>query len=640
MTQQAERRAQGVKRVPVETLVEICGREPGIPAFEAESVEVSDRGLRVRTAYLPEQGAPLVCRFEDRGREILVEGEVAWSQDSGETGEFGIRFTALDAGSVDALRDMCGVPSGEPEPEPEAPPEEIAEEPSPEQLLRRSLRTEGSRVKLHIDGLGSPMKARVRKGNGGRVSVGSNLEFLKVGRSLELENLEVGGTAGAEIDGVTVMVDPQSQVPQLVVSLRYQQPFDETPAPQAEQDDHFASPIPPTHMAAREPSVDPLDDLGPDEDFTESDEDFDEDDGAMFKSKFASKTTDVARTTGAALAKFGASAKVGMGKLFKGAGEKVVELRQQNAEKKKQPVRQRRTTSMPPSGVLSSDGRRLRPQRSQRGAPVQASEPQPVAEESPLKSKKARRIAMIGGGAVLLIAGGVFAMKKPADPPGATAKTGPAEVTVAANQDVTAVDEQGDPIMQPPAASKGKPAAPLAGGDKALDEDPTNATAQVPLFGPTPMATMEPAPLGAPPEAPVDDTPTVADELWGDDKKAEGAGAPEQKADPNSVTPWGRGRVRLPIIHRVRLDAPGGALQGAISPTGFTVIVPGRKAMQSANGIAKRDKRILSVKSANTAQGAQFTFKFRGPIPGYRVRLRKDTVQFLISSPASKVAAR
>ncbi|MGE0326890.1 MAG: PilZ domain-containing protein, partial [Polyangiaceae bacterium] len=107
--QKQDRRASGVKRVPVQTLVEICGRVPEVPAFEAQSIEVSGRGMHVRTRYLPPVGAPLVLRFEEAGHQILVEGEVAWAEDQERGGEFGIRFTALDSGSVDALKKLCGI---------------------------------------------------------------------------------------------------------------------------------------------------------------------------------------------------------------------------------------------------------------------------------------------------------------------------------------------------------------------------------------------------------------------------------------------------------------------------------------------------------------------------------------------------
>ena len=217
MTNTDERRAKATQRVPMGTLVEICGNEPGIPAFEAESVDVSARGMHVRTAYLPELNAPLVCRFEDQGREIIVEGAVAWRREGARGGEFGIQFTALDASSVEALRDLCGVPNAGSDSA--APDESEAKNPA------------GSRVRLHIDGLGSPMKARVRGASDRGVQVGSNLEFLKVGRRLEVEDLERGAKREAFIDSVSVAIDPKTQVPQLVVALRYEEVEESTPEP-------------------------------------------------------------------------------------------------------------------------------------------------------------------------------------------------------------------------------------------------------------------------------------------------------------------------------------------------------------------------------------------------------------------------
>ena len=67
MTDLQERRAKGAGRVEFATLVEICGNEPGIPAFEAEAVDVSARGMHLRTAYLPDDGAPLVQLRSEAG---------------------------------------------------------------------------------------------------------------------------------------------------------------------------------------------------------------------------------------------------------------------------------------------------------------------------------------------------------------------------------------------------------------------------------------------------------------------------------------------------------------------------------------------------------------------------------------------
>src|SRR5262249_38319478 len=80
----------------------------------------------------------------------------------------------------------------------------------------------GARVRLHIDGLGSPMRARVRDAESDAVLVGSNLEFLRVGRPLQLSELEGGRKRQAFIDHVDVEVDKETNVPQLVVTLRYE----------------------------------------------------------------------------------------------------------------------------------------------------------------------------------------------------------------------------------------------------------------------------------------------------------------------------------------------------------------------------------------------------------------------------------
>ena len=72
-----ERRTAGGRRIPIKTLVEIGAGEGGSAAFEAESIDVTTSGMHLRTAYLPEIGEPLACRFEAGGKEVVVQGAVA-----------------------------------------------------------------------------------------------------------------------------------------------------------------------------------------------------------------------------------------------------------------------------------------------------------------------------------------------------------------------------------------------------------------------------------------------------------------------------------------------------------------------------------------------------------------------------------
>jgi hypothetical protein len=212
-------------------------------------------------------------------------------------------------------------------------------------------------------------------------------------------------------------------------------------------------------------------------------------------------------------------------------------------------------------------------------------------------------------------------------------------VAVAASGEAIEVDDQGNPIEKG-SDDKSKKLVEPGSGDKGVSAD-------VPLFGPTPMATMEPAPLGAPPEggegegeadseeAAEKEKASVADELWPEEGET-GKGASGKKANPSDVPPWGRGKLDTPVVHRLRLDGPGGAIQGAVNATGFSVVIPDRKVMESGSAIEQRDSRIARVKTRNGTSGAQISVSFKDGVPSYRVRLRKDYVELLISSEGSK----
>ena len=614
MTEIQERRAEGAGRVRVETLVEVCGNEPGIPAFEAEAVDVSARGMHLRTAYLPDNGAPLVCRFEDGGKEIVVEGRVAWRREGSRGGEFGVQFTALDSGSVGALREMCDA-SGSTDHEAHGNP------------ARDAAKSEvGSRVRLHIDGLGSPMKARVRESGSQNVKVGSNLEFLKVGRKLEVEDLEAGGRRHAQIDGVSVAIDPQTRVPQLVVQLRFEGSEDTTPEPSVL---NFGDPSPkgfkiPASAVTTDGPVDAHD----------NDEDEDDADAEAFRGKLgeaAANAGEAVHTAGAAVARFSARAAQGVGGLFKGAAGKVLEM-----SKRGEAPPPRRTTAPAPNGSKSIEGQRLRPQSQ---APAEE-----VADTPPSKQLPRKKLVLGAGAAVLLasvVAAAAMHHSTPSAPPGAQASLTPAVTTVA-----------------PPSTG-----APLSATPAPTDLAPQSAaSANVPLFGPTPMATMEPAPLAPPPGSPesveaqekadAKNNPSgapmaagAADEGFSDensdgdsDKSDDKASKADKKSTKTDTTPWGKGKLHSPTIYRLRLDGPGGKLQGATLSTGFTVLIPNHKVMEQGAGIAKRDTRISSVHTSNRTEGAEVSFRFRESIPAYRVRLRRDYVEILIGQGELKEA--
>ncbi|HTV25946.1 MAG TPA: hypothetical protein VMG12_44920, partial [Polyangiaceae bacterium] len=111
------------------------------------------------------------------------------------------------------------------------------------------------------------------------------------------------------------------------------------------------------------------------------------------------------------------------------------------------------------------------------------------------------------------------------------------------------------------------------------------------------------------------------------------APAPSSRTKPKASAEFTSGRLKLPTVYRLRLDEPGSGLRGERTPTGFDVIIPGRKTMESATAISKRDARIAKVTTKNGSEGARVSFRFRSDIPAYKVRLRNDFVEFFISAP-------
>jgi hypothetical protein len=355
-----DRRAPGATRISFDALVEVGGALG--PTFEAQAVNVSEEGIHLRTAYLPEPGQPLTCRFDaGAGNSVLASGEVAWSLGAERGGEFGVRFTEVDAESVDALKRICGVAA------------------QPAGVIP------GSKVRLHIDGLASPMRAKIRDAHSTAVTVGSDLGFLQVGRQLELEDAQSGAKRPANIDRVAVSLDPSSNVPQLVVTLRY------ADADAADVPVESPTAKPPPRASVPAPSASARDDLAAVEQASL------EMKGAVARAMgnvgpaFA-RAADRAKTMIAVLAERG--------------------LRRSTGASDSGP---RRTTAPPPGGGLHASGRRV-----VRG---DSASPAPAVDGAPTSGglKITPRRLVLAGGVMTAAIVGALALKKvhhdPAPPP-------------------------------------------------------------------------------------------------------------------------------------------------------------------------------------------------------------------------------
>ncbi|MFI5299830.1 MAG: PilZ domain-containing protein, partial [Polyangiales bacterium] len=199
----ADRRTQDRARVPHEAIVAVDGASTG--AFEAETVDVSATGMHLRTAYLPEVGTPLCFRFEptDGAGAVSARGVVVWAQDGNEGREFGVRFEGLEASGADAIRKIVN---------------------ASHEARAAGMKTDraGASLRIHLEGVGSPMRATLRGVGDDGAMVSSDLRTLALGSAIELEDRELGERRRARIEAVGCEIDGVTRIPQLIVRVRFE----------------------------------------------------------------------------------------------------------------------------------------------------------------------------------------------------------------------------------------------------------------------------------------------------------------------------------------------------------------------------------------------------------------------------------
>lgn len=598
-----ERRKGAGQRVHFEAMVAVGGAEGGA-AFEAESIDLSSEGMRLRAAYLPAVGDQLVCRFEGPEGEVVAIGEVTWATELQKGGDFGLRFVDLDDETAAALKQICLVDSGD---------ESGPEEPQSPKVQK------GARVKLHIEGLASPMKARVRDTDGKIASVGSSLEFLKLGRQVEVEDVDLGDRREGFVDGVKVEVDPATSIPQLVVSLRFDglsvgksaakpEPREKIVAERSEEEAAPATQVAGTKKPAKavdEPkkreSIRPA---PPAEASPAVDADAEEEDDLLPPNKLRAAqerakvlTVKAASSIGPAFTKMGQGAKGFLSRLKSSVDKK----REERAEAKKN-AQPKRVTAPPPSGALTSDGRRL-----VRG------EKDGDGDDAPIETpKRSRKNLVVGAAAGLALVLGIVGVSKALSGGG----DAPKPALVAAD---------GQP------AKKELPALPPIPGSP--------ATADVPLYGQTPMTTTEQVPA-----TPAASAKTAAQDAEPSEEgdEAQGAESAELKRE------WGQGELKNAKTLKIKMDGPIEGFSASEAEDGFTIVVPKHKSASTSSTLVHKDKRLSAVDVVNREEGAEITVKFKGDVPAYKAKVRGDRIEIALggeggskkSDEKKKVAAK
>jgi hypothetical protein len=188
----------------------------------------------------------MMCRFEvpGGGERIEADAEVVWSQDTGKhTGEFGLRFVAIDEAAHRAIRRLVG--GGSYRPPAPGHPDTIDEHPAP------------PTVSLSLDGVASPIVARVIHSGADGMAVEQELPFLRLRTGVTTPD----GRRG-RIEAVELTVD--GDTPKLLLDITYDERSFVVPEADATIPDFIA-----TEAASAE---DTQNDVDEDEDETSTEE--------------------------------------------------------------------------------------------------------------------------------------------------------------------------------------------------------------------------------------------------------------------------------------------------------------------------------------------------------------------------------
>ena len=143
-------------------------------SYEADGLDLSASGLRMRSSVLPDVGQRLMCRFDlpEQDAPCEAEGEVVWSNDAGRHGEFGLRFDALSP-SVETALARWAMDRG---------PTTLPGEDDAAARATSDSRARRNFARVRLDGVASAIEAEVSLRDELRLEVEQALPFLEIGR--------------------------------------------------------------------------------------------------------------------------------------------------------------------------------------------------------------------------------------------------------------------------------------------------------------------------------------------------------------------------------------------------------------------------------------------------------------------------
>ncbi len=652
-----ERRSAKGSRIPLDVLVELT-HEDYEEAFEADGVNLSVGGLSMRAPYLPDVGARLRCRFEHppSGERVEADAEVVWAQDTGtHTGEFGLRFVELGEGAERTIRRMVGTAYLPPPPSAE---DTIDEQPP-------------STVELQLDGVGSPIVARVIHSDGEGMAVEQELPFLRLRTGITTPD----GRRG-RIEAVDLAVD--GDTPKLLLDVSYDERSFVVPEADATIPDFFPTSSPDTPDEGIDAGAEPAPEHEPEPRVvvaqaapearepsqvfvTTSREEHERELAARASARAeaeAEAEPETARSTGAiarvrsSLAPAASRVAPAVGKiraksvaLLAKLGPWWVALVAWSKRAAKAVAGRSGPWALSAwSAVRRTGGRSLYVVRERIGrrfprlAPAEArrrtTSPPPRASNVTRPLRKQKRDAAVTVAArsrgrtlaVALVAAAAVAFAVYAFlPAGEPAAEGRIEVHREIAPEPATVDpEQGDTQATDVPASA--PAAPAAAPAPVEPTMPTAMRDPSREAGPMPPPTFPSLREGARPQAPEglpEGSPYAVDVR---------EGGTVQTETTTSPTSFGSGSVPDGRSFLIRMSRPVEAIEGTRLTDGFRVRIPGSLSLDRAGPIASSHPFVERSMILNRGDHAELTIRFvEGRTPTYRVSARGSAIEVLIA---------
>ena len=213
----AERRTAMDPRVPFEASISLANHGCESP-LSADGVNLSRRGLKIRSTQLPEIGTWLECRFlvDPDKPAVFAEGEVVWtSQRDGGAGEFGVRFAEVDPEVERWVRNLAKNSDSTDFDQEHSEVRDVQPEQDARCLADYSMSTE-----LYLDELRTPILTRSAHEAHDLVILEQDLPFLRINTGVcvvqdENKALQRGRLASVDLQ----MVD---DMPRLTLSVVYE----------------------------------------------------------------------------------------------------------------------------------------------------------------------------------------------------------------------------------------------------------------------------------------------------------------------------------------------------------------------------------------------------------------------------------